>query len=306
MKKSICCSPWQAFALGGSAQAELARSRPPAATLLLPYFRSTSTTTRASTRFSRSTTLRRRPLSPTWWCGRTYGGGPRLQRHLPATATCRRSISAWREERPAADHGQRRAGEPGRSVLDPDGNSYPACDELGFPYDNTDGGDASCGELGCVRLADVQEILRGNESTYIYPGACAALPTGGGAIADGYVTVDLISDCTLQTPCGQGWSNPDQGPYFGEGNLGLYDNILWGDYFYINGGENFAQGDNLVHIQALYEEEVPRSSRTAPSTIAATSPRCPTTTTASPRDDVRGALLPQCAVQRRHAPADLA
>ncbi|MGE4191289.1 MAG: hypothetical protein AB7G12_15505, partial [Thermoanaerobaculia bacterium] len=32
------------------------------------------------------------------------------------------------------------------------------------------------------------------------------------------------------------------------------DNILWGDYFYINGGENFAQGDNLVHIQAAADE----------------------------------------------------
>ncbi|MGE4190081.1 MAG: hypothetical protein AB7G12_09285, partial [Thermoanaerobaculia bacterium] len=147
-------------------------------------------------------------------------------------------------------------GEPESPVgpfSDPDGNSYPACDELGFPYDNSFGGDASCGELGCVRLADVHEILRGNESTYIYPGDCAALPTDGNngtAIADGYVTVDLVNDCTLQTPCGQGWSNPDQGPYFGDGGLGLYDNILWGDYFYIDGQNNFAQGDNLVHVQA--------------------------------------------------------
>ncbi|MEZ5313813.1 MAG: hypothetical protein R2862_09280 [Thermoanaerobaculia bacterium] len=151
-------------------------------------------------------------------------------------------------------------GEPESPVgpfSDDDGNSYPACDELGFPYDNSFGGDASCGELGCVRLADVQEILRGNESTYIYPGDCAALPTdgnNGSAIADGYVTVDLVKDCTLQTPCGQGWSNPDQGPYFGLGGLGRYENILWGDYFYIDGQNNFAQGDNLVHVQAAADE----------------------------------------------------
>ena len=27
-------------------------------------------------------------------------------------------------------------------------------------------------------------------------------------------------------------------------------NVLWGDYFYVNPAENFAQGETLVHIEA--------------------------------------------------------
>ncbi len=134
-----------------------------------------------------------------------------------------------------------------------DGNSYPGCDELGFPYDNENPpGDGSCGEVGCARLADIEAILLGDESQLLYPGACGAFGDGDG-IAKGYVTIDLVADCTLQTPCGQGWENPDQGPYFTgdpETSIGQYDNILWGDWFMVNGGENFAQGDTLVHIQA--------------------------------------------------------
>ena len=33
--------------------------------------------------------------------------------------------------------------------------------------------------------------------------------------------------------------------------------MLWGDYFYVNATENFAQGDNLVHIEAFPQGFVP-------------------------------------------------
>jgi hypothetical protein len=32
--------------------------------------------------------------------------------------------------------------------------------------------------------------------------------------------------------------------------IGEYDNVIWGDYYYVNYGENFAQGDTLVHVEA--------------------------------------------------------
>lgn len=253
MKKIICCfAVASLLALGGSAIAELCSiEAAPAASLLLPYFQvDLDNDNGVSTVFSINNASATAALTHVvvW----TNMSVEVLDFNVYLTGYDMQTISlglALREGLlPITGNGEPES--PVGPFSDEDGNSYPDCSELGFPYDNDNGGDG-CGELGCTRLADVQEILRGNESTYIYPGDCAALPTADGSIADGYVTIDLIADCTLQTPCGQGWEDPDQGPYFAdEGGLGLYDNILWGDYFYINGGENFAQGDNLVHIQS--------------------------------------------------------
>lgn len=61
----------------------------------------------------------------------------------------------------------------------------------------------------------------------------------GDNIARGYITVDNVNTCNLSFPSDPGYS-------------AFYTNInqLWGDYFYINGDENFAQGETLVHVEA--------------------------------------------------------
>jgi hypothetical protein len=63
-------------------------------------------------------------------------------------------------------------------------------------------------------------------------------------IARGYITVDTVNNCTLRVAGDAG--------YFGPGGSGdaTNQNILWGDYFYVNSAQNFAQGDTLVHIEA--------------------------------------------------------
>src|SRR5436190_15427666 len=63
-------------------------------------------------------------------------------------------------------------------------------------------------------------------------------------IARGYITVDTVNNCTLRFPGDAG--------YFGAGGTGdaTNQNVMWGDYFYINPGQNFAQGETLVHIEA--------------------------------------------------------
>ena len=63
-------------------------------------------------------------------------------------------------------------------------------------------------------------------------------------VARGYVTVDTVKNCTLRFP--------GDADYFVAGGRGdaTNQNVLWGDYFYINPSEGFAQGDTLVHIQA--------------------------------------------------------
>jgi hypothetical protein len=66
----------------------------------------------------------------------------------------------------------------------------------------------------------------------------------GDNIARGYITVDDVNSCSLLFPSSTG--------YFISGGLGIADNdnVLWGDYFYVNAGENFAQGETLVHVEA--------------------------------------------------------
>src|SRR4029434_954169 len=63
-------------------------------------------------------------------------------------------------------------------------------------------------------------------------------------IARGYITVDTVNNCTLRFPGDAG--------YFAAGGTGdaTNQNVLWGDYFEVNGAENSAHGDDLVHIEA--------------------------------------------------------
>ncbi|HVF60658.1 MAG TPA: hypothetical protein VNJ70_12705 [Thermoanaerobaculia bacterium] len=62
----------------------------------------------------------------------------------------------------------------------------------------------------------------------------------GDNIARGYVTVDSVTECNLDFPSTPGYFT----------GVADFRNILWGDYFYVEPGENFAQGETLVHIEA--------------------------------------------------------
>jgi len=93
-----------------------------------------------------------------------------------------------------------------------------------------------------VLVQHMQDALTGQFSSVL--GGCAAQDFGD-RIARGYVTVNTVNQCTVS------W--PGQDPaYFLPGGSGIAtnQNVLWGDYFYVNPSENFAQGDALVHIEA--------------------------------------------------------
>lgn len=64
-------------------------------------------------------------------------------------------------------------------------------------------------------------------------------------IATGYLTIDVVNDCSLVFP-----NNPN---YWQDGGQGIAANrnVLWGDYFLTDPGNAFAQGDALVHIEAM-------------------------------------------------------
>ncbi|HEX2224456.1 MAG TPA: hypothetical protein VHN15_09640 [Thermoanaerobaculia bacterium] len=91
-------------------------------------------------------------------------------------------------------------------------------------------------------ITHLQNSLTG-QSSAVLGNRCAGRNLGD-RIARGYITVDTVNNCTLRFPGDAG--------YFGFGGTGdaTNQNVLWGDYFYVNSGQNFAQGETLVHLVA--------------------------------------------------------
>jgi hypothetical protein len=94
-------------------------------------------------------------------------------------------------------------------------------------------------ELSASVIAHIRAAHTGNSSP-VY-GACSGLNYGDN-IARGYVTVDSVNQCNLEFPSSAG--------YFGPAGLANNRNVLWGDYFYVDNANNFAQGETLVHVEA--------------------------------------------------------
>ncbi len=76
-------------------------------------------------------------------------------------------------------------------------------------------------------------------------GACAA-QSFNDRVARGYVTVDTVGRCSSLTPRDPG--------YFGAGGVATNQNVLWGDFFYVDQGHSFADGENLVRLKAYPAE----------------------------------------------------
>ncbi len=105
---------------------------------------------------------------------------------------------------------------------------------------------ASCTQLPFTNPAisnsfrlHLQQWLTGIESTATHNCAGSKNPETP-RIARGYVTVDTVSTCDIFFP--GDWAT--YGPTLTD------QNVLWGDWFLVNTGENFAQGDMLVHIES--------------------------------------------------------
>jgi hypothetical protein len=75
-------------------------------------------------------------------------------------------------------------------------------------------------------------------------GGCAGQDLRDGRIR-GYVTVDTVRDCTLKVPSDPG--------YFGPEGLGVAtnQNVLWGDYLYVDPANKYSDGENLVRVKAF-------------------------------------------------------
>ena len=132
------------------------------------------------------------------------------------------------------------AGQDPKDTISPKG---PVSQDINFascastlPYQNP--------AISPAFKAHLQAALKGLKSPAT--GRCYGEPYGDN-IVRGYVTVDTVNACNLYFP--SDW------PFYSA--FITNQNVLWGDYFYVNPTENFAQGDNLVHIEAFPQGFVP-------------------------------------------------
>src|SRR4051794_37665561 len=73
----------------------------------------------------------------------------------------------------------------------------------------------------------------------LFSGLCSGRNLGDN-VARGYITVDTVNNCTLRLPSDPAYFSSDI----------TFQNVLFGDYFYVNSAQNFADGDTLVHVEA--------------------------------------------------------
>jgi len=71
-------------------------------------------------------------------------------------------------------------------------------------------------------------------------GNCCAGQALGDNIARGYITVDTVNNCTLRPQDAPGYLGADI----------TFQNVLWGDWFIVDTVNNFAEGGDLVHVEA--------------------------------------------------------
>ena len=93
------------------------------------------------------------------------------------------------------------------------------------------------------------------------PGGFAESGKCGGSIqgdnhARGYMTIDVVRQCSPSTPNSPGYFNTVlAGTTFDQLPPGTA-NVIWGDWFLVDPTNNFAQGDTLVHIEAYRDPRI--------------------------------------------------
>jgi hypothetical protein len=91
-------------------------------------------------------------------------------------------------------------------------------------------------------LSHLQNALIGRPSP-LFANLCAAQAFGDN-IARGYITADTVNKCTSHSPGEIGYFAPNRG------GDATDQNVLWGAWYIVNTTQNFAQGSNMVAIEA--------------------------------------------------------
>ncbi len=125
------------------------------------------------------------------------------------------------------------AGQDPDDTISPQGDisqdiNFASCSRL--PYENP--------AVNNTLLTHFRNAHTGGPSS-VFGGRCSGFDYGDN-IARGYVTVDTTTQCSLDFPSSPG--------YFS--GIAAFQNVLWGDYFYVDSVGNFAGGETLVHLEA--------------------------------------------------------
>jgi hypothetical protein len=116
-----------------------------------------------------------------------------------------------------------------------------------IPFDNPLLAEETCVDLPLKLPAALITRMQSAFTTGKVPGAgtLGQCNTAGGVHGNavGYATIDVVGACDPRLP-----TNPAY--YF---DVIRFDNVLGGDYMQINGNEDFAQGNSMVHIRAIPE-----------------------------------------------------
>ena len=107
--------------------------------------------------------------------------------------------------------------------------AFPGCDAV-LPQ----------GNLPQILIDHLQASHTGHASA-VYNNLCSGMDHGD-TLARGFVTVDVVRECSFLFP--------DEPGYFGPEGIAGYDNVLWGDYYFVDQDNGFAQGENLVRLEA--------------------------------------------------------
>jgi len=138
---------------------------------------------------------------------------------------------------------------PQTSHDDPSVSNVGAFSLVTNPVTGVGPGSASCDTqlplppLPVTLLNHIRAAHTGGSSPVVFGGRCSGTNQGDN-VARGYITIDNVNFCSLDFPGTAG--------YFVAGGAGVANNQnqLWGDYFYVDVANAFAQGETLVHLEA--------------------------------------------------------
>jgi hypothetical protein len=226
MKKfAYCLTLVLLFGTGGMASAEIcAIDAVPAATLLLPYFDVSDNPDSITTLFSIGNASAAPQLAHvTFWTDLSV---PTLDFDIYLTGYDIVTVNL----RDVFTTGT--IPQTGETVVPAGDFSLP---NVAFPNC-----DLPTGNLPAILVDHIRAMHSGQESPL--ENNCGGVNYGQPDRFRGYITIDNVNECNFLFP-----SNPG---YFGTGGVANDNNTLWGDFFLIDPGNAFAQGENLVSLEA--------------------------------------------------------
>lgn len=236
-KTALCLALLGLLALGGQALAVICTiDEVPAATLLLPYFEvdlNAANGSGANTLFSINNASATAVLAHVVvWSDLSV---PVLDFNIYLTGYDVQTVNLWNILVQGVLPQTASAGQDPTDTISPKGTfsqdiNFASCNNLLPPP-----------TLPASFVSHLKASLTGQSSSVL--GGCAGRALGDN-IARGYITVDTVNSCTLLFPGDAGYFAP------GGSGIATNQNVLWGDYFYVNSAANFADGNPLVHIEA--------------------------------------------------------